>query len=540
MKQRRRPRRTARRAAQQKNRMIIIGGAILATLLIAFLGYYLKMNSVVNKVPKDVICEHVFIDTVNVSGMNEKEAKAAIKEKLNEYKAMKLTLIADEAKFEATLDELGFKMKDTDKLVKEALSYGKEGGVWKRYSVIKELSADSPFEMESVYLVDAKEVEKVVAQKMPELDNAAKNATITRANGAFVITDETKGVAVDAAKSAEVIETYLNDKWSKQSGKSIELVTKIDEPKITRADLENVKDLLGTYTTVCGTGGGRVQNIMTGAKHINGAVLMPGDEYSANAAMEPYTIENGFAEAGSYENGKVVQSMGGGICQVSSTLYNAVILSELEIVERAAHSMLVSYVEPSMDAAIAGDFKDLKFKNNTEFPIYIEGYVSGGKITFNVYGKETRPASRKVAFVSEVVSSTPAGEKFMASGDPVGTIKKASSGYTGMKAKLWKIVYENGVEVSRKVVNNSTYAASAAVFHVGTATDNPQAAAIVGNAIPSNNRATIQAAVAQAQALIGAANAPAPTPNTTTPDTTPAPTTPETIPPDASAQEQTP
>lgn len=534
MKQRRRPRRTARRAAKQRNRMLIIGGAVLATVLIAFLGYYLKMNSVVNRVPKDVICEHVFIDTVNVSGMNEKEAKAAIKEKLNEYMAMELTLVADEVKFDVTLDELGFEMKDTQELVKEALAYGKEGGVWKRYSVIKNLSADNPVSIKAVYKIDENEVEKVVDEKMPELDNAAKNATITRANGTFVITDEKKGVAVDTTKSAEVIETYLNEKWTKQSGKNLELVTKIDEPKVTREQLENVKDLLGTYTTVCGTGGGRVQNIITGAKHINGAVLMPGEEYSANGAMEPYTIENGFAEAGSYENGKVVQSMGGGICQVSSTLYNAVILSELEIVERAAHSMLVSYVEPSMDAAIAGDFKDLKFKNNTEFPIYIEGYVSGGKITFNVYGKETRPANRKVEFVSEVVSSTPAGEKFIASGDPVGTFKKASSGYTGMKAKLWKVVYENGVEVSRKVINNSTYAASAAVFHVGTASDNPQAAAIVGNAIASNNRDTIQNAIEEAKRVIAAANTPAPTP-TPTPAPTPEPTT-----PDAGAQTPTP
>ena len=166
MKQRRRPRMAARKAAQQKNRMIIIGGAVLAALLIVFLGYYLKMNSVVNKVPKDVICEHVFIDTVNVSGMNEKEAKAAIEEKLSEYKAMKLTLIADEAKFDATLGELGFEMKDTEKLVKEALSYGKEGGVWKRYSVIKELSADNPVSIETVYRVDVKEVEKVVEKEV--------------------------------------------------------------------------------------------------------------------------------------------------------------------------------------------------------------------------------------------------------------------------------------------------------------------------------------------------------------------------------------
>ena len=116
--------------------------------------------------------------------------------------------------------------------------------------------------------------------------------------------------------------------------------------------------------------------------------------------MRPYTAENGYAEAGSYENGKVVQSMGGGICQVSSTLYNAVLLSELEVTQRQPHSMLVSYVEPSMDAAIAGDYKDLKFKNNLEDPIYIEGYVSGGNISFIIYGNDTRSENRTIKYKS--------------------------------------------------------------------------------------------------------------------------------------------
>ena len=259
-----------------------------------------------------------------------------------------------------------------------------------------------------------------------------------------------------------------------------------------------------------------MQNIKTGAAHINGKVLMPGEEYSANAAMEPYTAENGYTEAGSYENGKVVQSMGGGICQVSSTLYNAVILAELEIVERAAHSMLVSYVKPSMDAAIAGDFKDLKFKNNQNTPVYIEGYVSGGYITFNVFGKETRAADRKIEFVSEVVSSTPAGEKFVATQDAVGTLKKASSGYEGMKAKLWKVVYENGAEVSRKVVNNSTYNASAAVYNVGTASAYPEVTAAINSAIANQSRAEIEAAIAKEKELAAGAQGATQTPEGST------------------------
>ena len=502
--------RRSRRATRQRKRILMISGVVLAAILIVFVGVYLVLRHSVNKVEEDTICNNVFIDKIDVSGMKSTQAKAAIEKKLEEYGSITVGLEAEEVKAEVLLSELGFQMKDVDKLVKKAVSYGKKGGVWSRYSLIKDLEEEAKV-FDAVFAVDAQLVEKVIAEKIPELKNAAKDATITRQNDAFVITDEVKGVAVDVNESVKTIEKYFNTEWSYDTG-NIKLVTKVDEPKVTRAQLETIKDVLGTFTTNCGTGGGRVQNIKTGAAHINGKLLMPGEEYSANAAMEPYTAENGFTEAGSYENGKVVQSMGGGICQVSSTLYNAVILAELEIVERAAHSMLVSYVEPSMDAAIAGDFKDLKFKNNLDTPVYIEGYVKGAYITFNIYGKETRPEGRTVKFEHEVVSSTPAGKKFVASGDELGVIKKASSGYTGMKAKLWKIVYENGVEVSRKVVNNSTYRASEAIYNVGTASDNAEAAAIVNNAIASQNEDTINAAIAQANALITAASAPVETP----------------------------
>lgn len=229
---------------------------------------------------------------------------------------------------------------------------------------------------------------------------------------------------------------------------------------------------------------------------------MPGEEYSANAAMEPYTTENGFTEAGSYESGKVVQSMGGGICQVSTTLYNAVILAELEVTQRQPHSMLVDYVKPSMDAAIAGDYKDLKFKNNTETPIYIEGYISGGNLTFTIYGKETRNANRSIEFVSETLSTTPAGKKFVESGDSLGMMTKSGSGHTGKTARLWKVVYENGQEVSRDIFNNSTYSASPVTVNVGTASDNAEASALVKAAIATQDEGQINNAIAEAKAKI--------------------------------------
>lgn len=491
-----------------------MSGLVLIVLLLIFLIVYFVLRTKVNQVPEGTICENIYIDDVDVSGMKAEEAKAALAATEETYRASTLELKVEEASAEVTLGELGFRLKEIDKLVADAVTYGKKGSLWSRYKKQKDLKKEKK-EFYATYEIDAAAVEALVSEKIPHLENEAKDATIKRENGRFVITDEVKGIAIDTAESAKVIETYLNQEWQKDGGR-IELVSKVGEPKVTRADLETIQDVLGTFTTNCGTGGGRVQNIKTGAAHINGKVLMPGEEYSANAAMEPYTAENGYTEAGSYENGKVVQSMGGGICQVSSTLYNAVILAELEIVERAAHSMLVSYVKPSMDAAIAGDFKDLKFKNNQNTPVYIEGYVSGGYITFNVFGKETRAADRKIEFVSEVVSSTPAGEKFVATQDAVGTLKKASSGYEGMKAKLWKVVYENGAEVSRKVVNNSTYNASAAVYNVGTASAYPEVTAAINSAIANQSRAEIEAAIAKEKELAAGAQGATQTPEGST------------------------
>ncbi len=503
-------RRAAKRAKVKK--MIIIGGAILSGLLLCILVSYFVLRSKVNKVPSNVICDNIYIGNIDVSGMKDEEAKKVLQDQVAEYQQMTVTLTVDDQSVEVTLQELGFDMVAPEEAVKQAVSYAKNGSIVKRYRMMQKLK-DGKKLYTVTYAVDKQTIEQTLAEKITHMENEAKDASIVRENGQFVIADEVKGISIDIDASTKTIENYFNHEWNQASG-IIALDVKEGEPKITRADLETIEDVLGTFTTHCGTGGGRVQNIVTGTAHINGALLMPGDEYSANAAMEPYTEENGFAEAGSYENGKVVQSMGGGICQVSSTLYNAIILSEVEIVERAAHSMLVGYVKPSMDAAIAGDFKDLKFKNNKETPIYIEGYVKDGYVTFTIYGKETRPANREVKFESEVISSTPAGKKFEATEDKIGTLKQASSGYAGTKAKLWKVIYEDGVEVERVVANNSSYMKSPSIWHVGTASDNAEAAALVKNAVATQDEAKIKAAISQAKALIEEAKKPATQPTT--------------------------
>lgn len=522
----RRGRRQRRRGLAAKRRALLWGAGILGVALIAFLVVYFVMRNAVNKVAADIIWDNIYIETVDVSGMNAKKAKKALEEFVTEYNAKKIKLVAEESEAEVPLEELGFQIKDVDKLVKQAVSYGKKGSVFARYQKLKPLKDKvvKPVLIEAAFEVDTEATKKVILDKFSKLEGAAVDASIKRENGQFVITDGKSGVKVDLEKSVKNLSEHFGKDWKYTGIETINLETTVDEPNITKEELQQVKDVLGTFSTTFKANNNRGKNVANATSRINGIVLMPGEVMSASDSMGSRNAANGYLEAGSYLNGETVESYGGGVCQVSTTLYNAVILAELEIVERSSHSMIVDYVKPSMDAAISEGVLDLKIKNNTDAPIYIEGITNGGKLTFTVYGKEYRPSTRTVSYISETLSTTDPGKKFVATSDPIGTYKKAVSAHAGIKAKLWKVVTENGTEVSREQFNKSSYKASPATYHVGIGSDNAEAVAIVKNAIATKDEATIQAAIAQAEALIAAAtNATPTTPDPSTPVETPQP-----------------
>ena len=514
-----------RKSVAAQRRAILIGIGFLGVALIAFLVVYFAMRNAVNKVAAGIIWDNIYIETVDVSGMDAKEANKALEELLAEYKAQKIKLVAEEAEVEVSLEELGFRMKKIDKLVDKAVAYGKKGSVWSRYQKIKDLD-EKAVKLTASYGIDTEAATKVISEKFSKLEGAAVNATIKRENGKFVITDGKAGIKVDLEKSVQNMNNHFGKEWEFKGAETITLVTTVDEPDVTKEDLQQVKDVLGTFSTSFKANNNRGKNVNNAASRINGTVLMPGEVMSASDTMGSRNAANGYLEAGSYLNGETVETYGGGVCQVSTTLYNAVILAELEITERSSHSMIVDYVKPSMDAAISEGVLDLKIKNNTEAPVYIEGYTNGGTLTFTVYGKETRAAGRSVSYVSETLSSSDPGKKFVATSDPVGTYKKAVSAHMGIKAQLWKVVTENGVEKSRELFNKSSYKASPATYHVGIGSDHAEAVAIVNNAIATQDEATIQAAIAQAQAIIAAATSATPvTPETPAPEVAPQPTT---------------
>ena len=426
--------------------------------------------------PDDTIKEGVYAGEVSLAGMTQAQAQEAVQAYVDSLGSSVITLnVGDGNSVTATASELGMAWSNQN-LVNEAVNLGKAGNVVARYKAVKDLAHQNKvYEIE--FSFDRAAIASLIENDCAVYNVEAIDAHLTRENGKFVIEEGQTGVVIDNAASETAVYDYLTTQW-RGGDASVELVVTQEEPQGNAEELALVKDVLGTYTTsYSSSGSDRSANVSNGCKLIDGHTVYPGESFSTYEAVKPFTEENGYYMAASYLSGQVVDSIGGGICQVSTTLYNAVLLAELQVDERHNHSMIVTYVKPSMDAAIAeSSGKDFVFTNNTEYPIYIEGYTQDKKITFTIYGVETRDSGRKVSYESEVLETISPGAEVIKqdSSQPIGSVSVQSS-HTGYKARLWKVVTENGEEVSREQVNSSSYQMTPRTATVGTATDNPNA-----------------------------------------------------------------
>ncbi len=437
--------------------------------------------------PNAKINKGVYADDIDISGLTYKEAQSRIEDYIAKLREtpIELTSINDRVTT-VSAGDLGVKWSNSDILI-EAIGLGKTGNVIARYKANKDLEVEHKVYDINV-TADKAYVRNVVQAESDACGSDAKDATMTREGGVFHITEGQEGFGIDVDQSVDSVMSIM-DNWNKKSV-SIELVSGMIQPKGTAADLEKVKDLLGHFSTSFSSSGKeRSGNVRNGTKLVNGRLLYPGEQLSVYECVSPFTEENGYFLAGSYANGLVVESLGGGICQVSSTLYNAVIRAELQVDERYNHSMIVSYVDMSADAAISGTSKDFKFTNNMETPIYIEGYTTDDKqVVFNIYGVENRPSNRTISFQSvELEKKEPEGEKVVADPSaPVGEIH-VQSAHTGYRGEYWKIIKVDGVETERVQINKSTYQAVPKTASVGTAADNPEITAAVKAAIATGS-----------------------------------------------------
>lgn len=420
------------------------------------------------------IIKGVFLDGVDVGGLTVSEAEGKIAEHVNGLKDREITVKVYENMVTARLGDLGLSY-EMENAVNKALKLGTSGNLIKRYKEIKDIEQEG-IDFPLDYSLDEGLVRELVAGKVTQFNIEPVNASVARINGEMVYTDHVPGKQVNVDLTVFNILDAVANGWDRND---IAMDAVMDDvaPLYTREVVEKCDTLLGSFTTeYADSAEGRAANLANGARLINNTVVYPGEIFSAYEHLAPFTRKNGYHVAGAYSNGKVIDSVGGGACQVTTTLYNAVLEAELEVVERHAHSMTISYVDLSRDAAISGTHKDLKFKNNTDVPILIQAYTKGRRITFNIWGHETRDKnSRKIKFETRVLSETPPPPDVIYEdpSKPVTYRKVTQAAHTGYSAELYKIVYENGMEVSRTLVNKSYYIAAPRYITIGTMETDP-------------------------------------------------------------------
>lgn len=354
-----------------------------------------------------------------------------------------------------------YRKDNKDKLI---ITVGKEGlqvdseELYKRiYKIVKEQQETNIVEIPLITVQPDKiNIEKIHQEVYKEV----KDAYYTKEP--FTIYPEIEGVDFDVENAKLLLEEQKEE---------YEIPLIITKPAKTTRNIgtEAFPDLLSTFSTnYQASNVNRTTNLRLASNKINGTVLLPGEEFSYNKTVGERTVSAGFKEAAIFNAGRVENGLGGGICQISSTLYDAVVMANLDVTVRRNHQFVTSYVKAGADATVVWGSQDFKFKNTRKYPVRITATVEGGVATVQVWGvkeeveyditietKKTATISYTTQYIQD--ASLPAGQQ-----------KVVQSGNNGQKVEAYKVTKLNGQVISTTLLSKDTYNAMKKIVHVGT------------------------------------------------------------------------
>jgi len=382
-----------------KKKAIIILGVLVLLGTVTFTSYsYVKV-----KQWDSLILPTVKIENEDLTGKTKEEAQKIIKDKYSSQVLKKKINIEAEGK-KYTLD---YSMLDAKYNINEAIeqadSYGKDMNMFQKYKAIKNPVLK---EIKLTFQYNDKIVEQMLEDIAKDTNKKPVSATITMvSSGKFNVTNDVIGKELETDKLKNDIESKINGTLSEDV---INIVAPVKEvkPDVSAAMLKSIDTRISSFSTnFASSAEGRATNIDLSTKSINGTLLMPGDVFSFNGIVGERTAERGYQSAGIIVGDKLEQGLGGGICQVSSTLYNAMLGTGILSVERIHHTFPSSYVPIGQDATVDYGNLDYKFKNTFKYPIYIEGFISNRNLYFNIYSNSTL-TQRTYEIVNEILEVT--------------------------------------------------------------------------------------------------------------------------------------
>ncbi len=447
-----------------------------------------------------------FINNIDVSGMTVEQATEAVNKGLEDADSpvnVNYNLKLDGKVYPLDFSDAKFEY-NTKEVVEEAFAQHRALDETDYQSIIdvfnyKEQLKNNPVNYETSYSVSIDGVsDKVHAILDPLIEkySTVKDAEIGEFNPdtkEFTITPEETGMTIDIDGAIEKVnELFANKEYTG----SVVVPSIVKEPEITTEKIKANFGLIGEHVTKASNNANRNNNLNQACKNINGTILKPGEEFSFNKVVGQRTTANGFKEATVILGGQYEQGLGGGVCQVSSTLYNAVLKSDLQVTKRSPHAWPSDYVLEGLDATVNWPDLDFKFKNNTDYQIIVVMWFESKDRTVHaqIYGKRL-PDEQTIVLRSECVGSTAAGktvyeeDKTMA----VGKTKVVRQAHKGLTIKTYKIWQDkDGKEVKRDFITTTTYGSYGKKINVGTkkadgtyATIDKNTGEVIGSASPT-------------------------------------------------------
>lgn len=408
------------------------------------------------------IYENIYIENIDVSGLTKNDTIKKINDSLYKDKYIKLNYQNKE--YDLNLNDINFKFEVED-AADRAISIGRGSDIFTNVKTKLNLRLGKNIKLNVDTTYDENKLKEYIKNLSEEINISPIDSSITIENDKFNVSKEIYGINLNQDKLFNEINKQIINKDFKNVDIPIESIN----PKYTYEKLSNINSVLGQYETKFNLKNqNRVSNIKLAINKINNVLIDSKEEFSFNDIIGKRSTEQGFKNAPIIVNGEMQLGMGGGICQVSSTVYNAALYSGLEIVQARNHSIPSGYIQKGRDATVSYGNIDLVFKNNYRYPVLIKNEVKADKIITTIYGNED---DKKIVDIKTEIIQTIKFNMIEKESDDLyeGKTKVESKGRNGYKVKTYR-VYKNydGSVINEELVNESYYPPKSKVIIKGT------------------------------------------------------------------------
>lgn len=451
-------RRTSLNWLIKKKSFYITVGLLLFTLVLVGTSLLLYIRD------QHTIVEGVTISGINVSNLTQVEAKTTIDKEIHQLMSQTVKLNTGQQSSEVKLEDIGLSVT-ADQALQEAYDISRKGSI--RNKVVTKMAASKGINFELSQKWDEQKLMDSLNRTLGGFSNPTTDASFEITNqNTMNIHREHVGSTFDL----EGLILQIKGISIYKPVSEIKVDFKEQLPNLTAAQLESQKitGLLASYTTRFDPSQyARTENVRIAAKALDMTIIKPGDTLSFNQIVGERTVEGGYKDAYIIVNGQFVPGLAGGICQVSSTLYNTGLLANLSVTQRTNHDLAISYVPLGQDATVAYPNFDLKFKNNSGGYLLVRTKTSSNTVTIDLYGK-VKPG-QEVIISNTIESTIPPDEQHLVDetlAHGVSVLKQ--QGQPGSIVKSLRIVKVNGKVVSSEPLQRSVYKALPKIFSVGS------------------------------------------------------------------------